>query len=123
MRRSRRCENTAYNNADTRSTYEAYRKAGYSKKYFEAHQEELTIHKAAKQAFDELGVKKIPRVKELNIEYAKLLKEKKEKFKEYREASSQVKEYAAVRENIASLYDAERKEKDAERQRRQGQER
>ena len=55
-----------YNYSDTRATYEAYRKAGYSKKFFEAHREELTIHKAAKKAFDELGVKKIPRVKELN---------------------------------------------------------
>ena len=44
----------------TRTTYEAYRKAGYSKKFFEAHREELTLHKAAKQAFDELGVKKFP---------------------------------------------------------------
>lgn len=47
-----------YNYSDTRATYEAYPKAGYSKKFFEAHREELTIHKAAKKAFDELGVKK-----------------------------------------------------------------
>ena len=39
------------NYSKTRCTYEAYRKAGYSKKFFEAHREELTIHKAAKQAF------------------------------------------------------------------------
>lgn len=61
-----------YNYSDTRATYEAYRKAGYSKKFFEAHREELTIHKAAKKAFDELGVKKIPRVRELDVEYAEL---------------------------------------------------
>jgi len=111
-----------YNYSDTRATYEAYRKAGYSKKFFEAHREELTIHKAAKKAFDELGVKKIPRVKELNIEYAELMKEKKAKFREYRAACSEAREYLAIRENIASLYDAERKE-NADRKKQKEQER
>ncbi len=45
------------------SRNEEYRKAGYSNQFFEAHREEITLHKAAKQAFDELGVKKIPKVK------------------------------------------------------------
>lgn len=111
-----------YNYSDTRATYEAYRKAGYSKKFFEAHREELTIHKAAKKAFDELGVKKIPRVRELNVEYAELMKEKKAKFREYRAACSEAREYLAIRENIASLYDAERKE-NADRKKRKEQER
>ena len=111
-----------YNYSDTRATYEAYRKAGYSKKFFEAHREELTIHKAAKKAFDELGVKKIPRVKELNVEYAELMKEKKAKFREYRTACSEAREYLAIRENIASLYDAERRE-NVDRKKRKEQER
>lgn len=111
-----------YNYSDTRATYEAYRKAGYSKKFFKAHREELTIHKAAKKAFDELGVKKIPRVKELNVEYAELMKEKKAKFREYRTACSEAREYLDIRENIASLYDAERKE-NADRKKRKEQER
>ena len=38
------------------------------------------------------------------------MKEKKEKFREYRAACSEAREYLAIRENIASLYDAERKE-------------
>lgn len=53
------------NYSKTRATYEEYRKAGYSKKFLEAHREEITIHKAAKTAFDELGVRKLPRVKDL----------------------------------------------------------
>jgi hypothetical protein len=53
----------------TRSTYEAYRKAGYSKKFFEEHREEITIHKAAKKMFDTLPSKQIPKVKELSAEY------------------------------------------------------
>ena len=56
------------NYSKTRAIYEEYRKAGYSKKFLEAHRDEITIHKAAKAAFDELGVRKLPRVKDLSIE-------------------------------------------------------
>ena len=112
-----------FNYSNTRATYEAYRKAGYSRKFFEAHREEIMIHKAAKKAFDELGVKRIPRVKDLNAEYARLMAEKKQTFAEYRKARDEVKEYLIVQENIASLYEAERKENEADRKRQQEQER
>ena len=92
----------------TRSTYKAYRKAGYSKKFFEAHREELTIHKAAKQAFDELGVRKIPKVKELSAEYAEILSGKKAAYTEYRKVRDEAQELAIAERNIASLYEAER---------------
>ena len=98
------------NYSKTRSTYEAYRKAGYSKKFFEAHREELTIHKAAKQAFDELGVRKIPKVKELSAEYAEILSRKKAAYVEYRKARDEAQELTIAERNIASLYEAERQD-------------
>lgn len=42
------------NYSKTRDIYIAYRKSGYSKKFFEAHREEITLHKAAKEAFSHL---------------------------------------------------------------------
>ena len=39
-----------------------YRKSGYSKKFLEAHREEITLHKAAKAAFDEAGLQKLRRI-------------------------------------------------------------
>ena len=98
------------NYSKTRSTYEAYRKAGYSKKFFEAHREELTLHKAAKQAFDELGVKKLPKVKELNAEYAELLSGKKEAYAEYRKIRDEAQKLSVVKRNVKSLYEAELRE-------------
>lgn len=103
------------NYSKTRATYEEYRKAGYSKKFLEAHREEITIHKAAKAAFDELGVKKIPRVKDLSIEYAEVLAAKKQTYAEYRLAKSDAQELLIAQQNIASLYDAERKEEEQKR--------
>ena len=46
------------NYAKTHPVYDAYRKAGYSKKFLDTHREEITLHKAAKAAFDETGLKK-----------------------------------------------------------------
>ncbi|MFR1564530.1 MAG: relaxase/mobilization nuclease domain-containing protein [Anaerotignum faecicola] len=104
------------NYSKTRSTYKEYRKAGYSKKFLEAHQEEITLHKVAKAAFDELGVKKIPKVKELSIEYAEVLTAKKQTYTEYRQVKNEAQELLIAQRNIASLYDAERKEEEQKRQ-------
>lgn len=103
------------NYSKTRATYEEYRKAGYSKKFLEARREEITIHKAAKAAFDELGVKKLPRVKDLSIEYAEVLAAKKQAYAKYRLAKSDAQELLIAQQNIASLYDAERKEEEQKR--------
>ena len=40
------------------------------------HEQEILLHQAAKNAFDEMGVKKLPKVKDLQSEYAKLLEER-----------------------------------------------
>ena len=55
------------NYAKTREVYTAYRK---SKAFLEAHREENTLHKAAKAAFDEAGLQKLPKVKVLDAEFA-----------------------------------------------------
>lgn len=104
------------NYSKTRLIYEEYRKAGYSKKFLEAHREEITIHKAAKAAFDELGVRKLPKVKELSKEYAELFSAKKRAYREYFQLKKEVNELVIAQQNINSLYDAERKEKEQIRQ-------
>ena len=72
------------NYAKTRETYITYRKSGYSKKFFEAHRDEITLHKAAKEAFSKLPDGKIPKVKDLNEEFVRLLSEKKATYSEYK---------------------------------------
>ena len=65
------------NYAKTREVYATYRKAGYSKAFLEARREEIALHKAAKAAFDEAGLQKLPKVKALDAEFAELLTKKK----------------------------------------------
>ena len=95
------------NYVKTRNPFEAYRKAGYSKRFFEAHREELTIHKAAKEAFNELGVGKLPKVKDLNAEYSRLFAEKKQAYIEYRKIRDEAQELVIAERNINGLYEAE----------------
>ena len=91
------------NYSKTRDVYVAYRQAGYSKKFYEEHTADLLLHKAAKQAFGELGEKKLPTVKALNIEYAELLSAKKKAFTEYTNARTEMREVLTVKANIEKI--------------------
>ena len=104
------------NYSKTRSTYEEYRKAGYSKKFLEAHREEITLHKAAKQAFDELGVKRLPKVKDLNAEYAELFSGKKAAYAEYRRLRDEAQELAIAESNLSSLFESEKEEQSRQKE-------
>ena len=87
----------------TRDTYTAYRKAGYSGKFFEAHREEIALHKAAKDAFDQPGLKKIPRVAELNEEFNRLAREKNAEYAQYRAERERMRNLANARRNVEML--------------------
>ena len=108
------------NYAKTREIYVAYRKAGYSKKFREEHEEEILLHQAAKQAFTELGVKKLPTVKSLQAEYAQLLEEKKKIYAEYRRSREEMRELLTAKANVDRLLNME-EEHDAEKEKDYGQ--
>ena len=92
------------NYAKTREVYATYRKAGYSKAFLEAHREEITLHKAAKAAFDEAGLQKLPKVKELDAEYAELLIKKKAAYPDYRKARDEMQELMKAQKNVELFF-------------------
>ena len=96
------------NYAKTRPVYDAYRKTGYSKHFLEGHRAEITLHKAAKAAFDDAKLKKLPKVKELDAEYSKLLTEKKALYPDYRKAKEEMQELLRAKRNV-ELFFAEEK--------------
>ena len=97
------------NYAKTRPVYDAYRKAGYSKKFLEEHREQITLHQAAKAAFDEASLKKLPKVKELDAEYSALLSQKKAAYPAYRKARDEMQELKKAQKNV-ELFFAEEKD-------------
>lgn len=92
-----------YNYSRTRDIYIAYRKSGYSKKYFEEHRDEIILHKSAKEAFDKLQNKKIPTIKELEKAYQEQLSEKKKAYSEYKHARSDMQLYKIAKYDIDQI--------------------
>ena len=106
------------NYVKTKDVYADYRKCGYSKKFLEEHRQEILLHKAAKNAFDELEVKKLPKVKELNAEYAEVLAEKKKLYGDYRQAKKDMQEIQRAKYDIDQfLKDDEEQNKERTRKR------
>ena len=68
--------------------------------YLADHGGDILLHKAAKKAFDELGVRKLPSVKSLQEEYAKLLSEKKAAYAEYRRSRDEMRELLLHKQNV-----------------------
>ena len=91
------------NYSKTRDVYEAYRKAGYSKKFLAEHEQEIQLHKAAKKAFEELGRTKLPTIKGLQTEYEALLAEKQATYADYRKAKEEMRELLTIKANMDRL--------------------
>ena len=91
------------NYAKTRYTYVAYRKAGYSKKFLSEHESEIILHKAAKQFFDEQGLKKLPTVKSLQAEYSDLLVQKKLDYAALAKAREEARQLQIYKANAEML--------------------
>ena len=89
----------------TKDVYAAYRKSGYSKKFLEEHEDDIIVHRAAKKAFDELGVKKLPTVKQLQVEFAELLTTKKEAYAELKKVRDELRDLAVHTANYEELRD------------------
>ena len=79
--------------------------ASPAKKFLAEHEADIIIHKAAKKAFDELGVKKLPTVKSLQVEFAELLSEKKAAYAELKKAHEELRDLAVHTANYEELRD------------------
>ena len=95
----------------TRQTYVDYRKSGYSKKFLEEHREEITLHKAAKQAFDQLEGKKLPSRQSLHEEFNQLMIQKKQEYAEYRQVKKEMQDYLTAQQTVETILNIDRKKK------------
>lgn len=95
----------------TKDVYADYRKCGYSKKFLEGHRQEILLHKTAKNAFDELHLKKLPKVKDLSVEYAEILAEKKKLYGEYRQVKKDMQEIQRAKYDIDQFLKSDEEQK------------
>ena len=87
----------------TREVYDCYRKSGYSRAYYTEHEGEILLHKAARKAFDEWNLRKLPTVKNLNAEYTDLVKQKKTLYAEYSAVRSEMRELLIHKSNVERI--------------------
>ncbi len=102
----------------TRETFEKYKSARYSKKFFEEHREEITMHRAAKAYFTQHNLKKLPRINDLKNEYRQLVAEKKNLYKQYHPAKDEMMQYQIAKRNIEQILQI-RDETEIEQQKKQ----
>ena len=103
------------NYSKTREIYVEYRKAGYSKKFLEAHREEIQMHKVAKESFNILGIAKIPRVKELNEQISEYYDKRRNVMEEYHGLKEEMRKMMVVRENVKRILSEPSEEKRKEK--------
>ena len=102
--------------AKTRETFDEYTASRYSRKFFDAHADEIEQHRAAKRYFNAHGIEKLPKIKTLNAEFDTLVAEKRAAYAEYRAIRDEQRELLIHRHNIETLLDEE-KSSDARRDR------
>ena len=107
----RQLKNHIFNYSRAKSVYEEYRRSGYDPAFFAEHEEEICKHETAKAAFDQLPDKKIPKVKELNEEYSRIVAEKKKAYAEYRTARNKAKELQIALKNAEIILEDEQERK------------
>ncbi len=102
------------NYAKTREVFDGYKASRYSKKYLAEHESDILLHRAAKKTFNDMGIQKLPTVKSLQTEYAKLLADKKAAYADYRQARDEMRELLTHRANVDKILGTE--EREAEKQ-------
>lgn len=115
----------------TKDIYAGYWKSGYSKKYFEEHEDEIKLCKASKRAFDELlpsdisaktadsHKKKLPSLKALRAEYAELMRDKKAAYAEYYKVKDEYRELLTYQANLSGLFGIENTKTEPQKERQQ----
>ena len=104
-----------FNYSKTKKVYDMYRQSGWDKQFYEEHREQITLHYAAKEAFEKQKMKKLPTVKMLNEEFAKLASEKKSLYAEYRDTKKKNRELLIAEKNVATILGVETKNEKDER--------
>ena len=87
--------------------------------YYDSHESDIIIHKAAKKAFDDLALKTLPTVKSLQAEYSDLLVQKKLDYAGLAKARDEAKQLQIYKANTEILLRTDAEEQRQTRARQQ----
>ena len=112
MADNKELQNAIITYSKTADIYAAYRKNGYSKKYFAEHEKEIREHKKVKEIFEKLPDGIIPKLKDLRKEYGELIEANRPDFQKYVQLRKERKDYLIARKNLELLLAREEAEKE-----------
>ena len=98
--------------AKTREIFAEYKSSRYSRKFYDAHEAEIEQHREAKRYFNAHGIEKLPKIKNLNAEFDKLVAEKRTAYAEYRALRDEHRELLIHRENVERFLSGEKSNPD-----------
>lgn len=87
----------------TRDIYRQYKASRFSKSFRAKHEGAIILHQTAKKHFDSLDGGKIPGIKALQAEYARLMTEKKRLYRDYRQARDRMRSLQTAKQNTDTL--------------------
>jgi hypothetical protein len=87
----------------TRGVYVQYKASGWDKDFYESNRADITLHRAAKKYFDGLGLKKLPAINTLKLEWAELEKDRRPLCAEYKVANKKFKDLCATKSNASRM--------------------
>ena len=88
----------------TRAVYEAYKKSGWDRSFYDANAADIILHRAAKKYFDEQGFKtKLPSINSLKQDYAATLAEKKKLYADYHRLKYDSRALSVALENAKQI--------------------
>lgn len=98
--------------AKTREVFAEYKASRYSRKFYDAHADEIELHREAKRYFNERNLKHLPKVKDLSAEFNALVAEKREAYAEYRALRDEHRELLVHRHNVETFLGEEKSNSD-----------
>ena len=102
--------------ARTREVFAEYKSSRYSRKFYDAHADEIEQHREAKRYFNEHNLTRLPKVKDLNAEFSALIAEKRTAYADYRVLRDEHRELLVYQHNV-EMFLGEEKSSDARRTR------
>ena len=87
----------------TRDTYAQYRASKWDKGFYEINRTDITLHKAAKEYFDGLGIKKLPSINQLKQEWATLETERRKLYSGYKVAKENYTSLGTAKANVDTI--------------------
>ena len=87
----------------TRDIYAKYKASGWDRGFYDIHSADIALHRAAKNHFDKLGMKKLPSINQLRQEYSTLMSERKTLYGDYHKLRDLSRELSTSRANAERL--------------------